>query len=180
MEFKGSKTEQNLWQAFAGESQARNKYNFFAGKAKEEGYEQIASVFNETADNEMAHAKIWFGLLMEGGAIPGTLTCLQMAAAGEREEHTEMYPRMAVEASEEGFDDIARLFTLVSGIEKDHEARFNALAADVEAGRVYARQTEQVWQCRNCGFVYIGLHAPAKCPVCAYPQAYFERKPSNL
>ena len=170
MELKGSKTEKNLWEAFAGESQARNKYTYFASKAKKEGYEQISAIFNETANNEKEHAKIWFKLLMENGEIPDTLTCLKMAAAGENEEHTSMYPRMAAEAKEEGFDNIAALFTMVAGIEKEHEERYKALAANIEAGKVYARETEQVWQCRNCGFIYIGTHAPVKCPVCAHPR----------
>ena len=156
MELRGSKTEKNLWEAFAGESQARNKYTYFASKAKKEGYEQISAIFTETANNEKEHAKIWFKLLMENGEIPDTLTCLKMAAAGENEEHTSMYPRMAAEAKEEGFTQIAALFTMVA-----------------------ARETEQVWQCRNCGFVYIGQHAPVKCPVCAHPQSYFELKSSN-
>ena len=158
MELRGSKTEKNLWEAFAGESQARNKYTYFASKAKKEGYEQISAIFTETANNEKEHAKIWFKLLMENGEIPDTLTCLKMAAAGENEEHTSMYPRMAAEAKAEGF---------------------KALTANIEAGKVYARETEQVWQCRNCGFVYIGQHAPVKCPVCAHPQSYFELKSSN-
>ena len=179
MELKGSKTEKNLWEAFAGESQARNKYTYFASTAKKEGYEQIASIFTATADNEKEHAKIWFKMLMEGGQIPDTLTCLKMAAAGENEEHTSMYPRMAAEAKEEGFDDIAHLFTMVAEIEREHEERYKALAANIEAGKVYARETEQVWQCRNCGFVYIGTHAPVKCPVCAHPQSYFEIKSSH-
>ena len=179
MELKGSKTEKNLWEAFAGESQARNKYTYFASKAKKEGYEQISAIFTETANNEKEHAKIWFKLLMENGEIPDTLTCLKMAAAGENEEHTSMYPRMAAEAKEEGFDQIAALFTMVAAIEKEHEERYKALAANIEAGKVYARETEQVWQCRNCGFVYIGTHAPVKCPVCAHPQAYFELKSKN-
>ena len=130
MELRGSKTEKNLWEAFAGESQARNKYTYFASKAKKEGYEQISAIFTETANNEKEHAKIWFKLLMENGEIPDTLT-------------------------------------------------YKALAANIEAGKVYARETEQVWQCRNCGFVYIGQHAPVKCPVCAHPQSYFELKSSN-
>ena len=125
------------------------------------------------------HAKIWFKLLMENGEIPDTLTCLKMAAAGENEEHTSMYPRMAAEAKAEGFTQIAALFTMVAAIEKDHEERYKALTANIEAGKVYARETEQVWQCRNCGFVYIGQHAPVKCPVCAHPQSYFELKSSN-
>ena len=163
MELKGSKTEKNLWEAFAGESQARNKYTYFASKAKKEGYEQISAIFTETANNEKEHAKIWFKLLMENGEIPDTLTCLKMAA----------------EAKEEGFDQIAALFTMVAAIEKEHEERYKALAANIEAGKVYARETEQVWQCRNCGFVYIGTHAPVKCPVCAHPQAYFELRSQN-
>ena len=160
MELRGSKTEKNLWEAFAGESQARNKYTYFASKAKKEGYEQISAIFTETANNEKEHAKIWFKLLMENGEIPDTLTCLKMAAAGENEEHTSMYPRMAAEAKAEGFTQIAALFTMVAAIEKDHEERYKALAANIEAGKVYARETEQVWQCRNCGFVFIGHHAP--------------------
>lgn len=179
MELKGSKTEKNLWEAFSGESQARNKYTFFASKAKKEGYEQIAALFTETADNEKEHAKIWFKLLMEGGQIPDTLTCLKMAAQGENEEHTEMYPRMAADAKAEGFDRIAALFTMVGRIEKEHEERYKALAANIEAGNVYARETEQVWVCRNCGHVHIGQHAPKVCPVCAHPQAYFELRAQN-
>ena len=171
MELRGSKTEKNLWEAFAGESQARNKYTYFASKAKKDGYEQISAIFTEPANNEKEHAKIWFKLLMENGEIPDTLTCLKMAAAGENEEHTSMYPRMAAEAKEEGFNQIAALFTMVAAIEKEHEERYKALAANIEA--------EQVWQCRNCGFVYIGQHAPVKCPVCSHPQSYFELKSSN-
>ena len=163
MELRGSKTEKNLWEAFAGESQARNKYTFFASKAKKEGYEQLAAIFTETANNEKEHAKIWFKLLMENGEIPDTLTCLKMAA----------------EAKEEGFAQIAALFTMVAAIEKDHEERYKQLAANIEAGKVYARETEQVWQCRNCGYTYIGQHAPLKCPVCAHPQSYFELKSKN-
>ena len=179
MELKGTKTEKNLMEAFAGESMARNKYTYFASVAKKEGYEQLAAIFEETAGNEKEHAKIWFKLLMENGEIPDTLTCLKMAAAGENEEHTSMYPRMAAEAKAEGFTQIAALFTMVAAIEKDHEERYKALAANIEAGKVYARETEQVWQCRNCGFVYIGQHAPVKCPVCAHPQSYFELKKIN-
>lgn len=179
MELKGSQTEKNLWEAFAGESQARNKYTFFASKAKKEGYEQISSIFASTAANEKEHAEIWFKLLMEDGKIPDTLTCLKMAAAGENEEHTSMYPRMAAQAKEEGFDKIANLFSMVAEIEKEHEERYKAFAANIEAGKVYARETEQVWQCRNCGYVYIGTHAPKECPVCAHPQSYFELKSKN-
>lgn len=176
---KGTKTEANLMTAFAGESQAHTKYKYYASKARKEGYVQIGNLFEETANNEKEHAKIWFKLLMENGEIPDTLTCLKMAAAGENEEHTSMYPRMAAEAKAEGFTQIAALFTMVAAIEKDHEERYKALTANIEAGKVYARETEQVWQCRNCGFVYIGQHAPVKCPVCAHPQSYFELKSSN-
>ena len=179
MQLKGSKTEANLMTAFAGESQAYTKYGYYSSKAKKEGYNELAAVFAETAGNEKEHAKIWFKLLMENGEIPDTLTCLKMAAAGENEEHTSMYPRMAAEAKEEGFDNIAALFTMVAGIEKEHEERYKALAANIKAGKVYARETEQVWQCRNCGFIYIGTHAPVKCPVCAHPQAYFELRSQN-
>ena len=179
MELRGSKTEKNLWEAFAGESQARNKYTYFASKAKKEGYEQISAIFTETANNEKEHAKIWFKLLMENGEIPDTLTCLKMAAAGENEEHTSMYPRMAAEAKAEGFTQIAALFTMVAAIEKDHEERYKQLAANIEAGKVYARETEQVWQCRNCGFVIEAEEAPKLCPACKHPQAYFEPKKEN-
>ena len=178
MELRGSKTEKNLWEAFAGESQARNKYTYFASKAKKEGYEQISAIFTETANNEKEHAKLWYKH-MAGGKVGPTTENLKMAAAGENEEHTSMYPRMAAEAKAEGFTQIAALFTMVAAIEKDHEERYKALAANIEAGKVYARETEQVWQCRNCGFVYIGQHAPVKCPVCAHPQSYFELKSSN-
>ena len=140
MELKGSKTEKNLWEAFAGESQARNKYTYFASKAKKEGYEQISSIFNDTANNEKEHAKIWFKLLMEGGEIPDTLTCLKMAAAGENEEHTSMYPRMAAEAKRRALTRLPPLFTMVATIEKEHEERYKALAANIEAGKVFARE----------------------------------------
>lgn len=179
MELKGSKTEKNLMEAFAGESQARNKYTYFASKAKKEGFVQMSNIFQETADNEKEHAKIWFKLLMEGGEIPDTATCLQMAAAGEHEEWTEMYPRMAQEAREEGFTRIAALFDMVAAIEKEHEERYLALAANLADARVFAREEEKVWQCTNCGFTFIGKSAPLKCPVCAHPQAYFEIKKNN-
>ncbi len=175
-ELKGSKTEQNLWTAFAGESQARNKYTYFASKAKKDGYVQISKIFEETAANEKEHAEIWFKLL---GGIGTTSENLKAAAEGENYEWTDMYATMAKEAKEEGFDHIAFLFEEVAKIEKEHEERYKALAANIEAGKVYARETEQVWQCRNCGYVYIGQHAPVKCPVCAHPQAYFELKSSN-
>ena len=179
MELRGSKTEKNLWEAFAGESQARNKYTFFASKAKKEGYEQLAAIFTETANNEKEHAKIWFKLLMENGEIPDTLTCLDMAASGENEEWTDMYPRMAAEAKEEGFTQLAALFTMVGQIEKEHEARYRALAANLKEGKVFAREEQQVWVCRNCGYTFIGKSAPLKCPVCAHPQSYFELKKIN-
>ena len=179
MELRGSKTEKNLWEAFAGESQARNKYTYFASKAKKEGYEQISAIFTETANNEKEHAKIWFKLLMENGEIPDTLTCLKMAAAGENEEHTSMYPRMAAEAKEEGFTQLAALFTMVAQIEKEHEERYRELAENLKNNKVFAREEQQVWQCRNCGYTYIGKSAPLKCPVCAHPQSYFELKKHN-
>ena len=173
MELKGSKTEKNLMEAFAGESQARNKYTYFASQAKKEGYVQMAKIFEETAANEKEHAKIWFKLL-NGGEIP-----LKMAAGGEHEEWTEMYPRMAAEAKEEGFNQIAALFTMVAGIEKEHEERYLALAENLANSQVFAREEQQVWQCSNCGYTYIGKSAPVKCPVCAHPQAYFELKVKN-
>ena len=179
MELKGSKTEKNLMEAFAGESMARNKYTFFASVAKKAGYEQLAAIFEETAGNEKEHAKIWFKLLMENGEIPDTLTCLKMAAAGENEEHTSMYPRMAAEAKEEGFNQLAALFTMVGQIEKEHEERYRELAANLKDGKVFAREEQQVWICRNCGYTYIGKSAPMKCPVCAHPQSFFELKKHN-
>mgnify|MGYP000817313668 CR=1 FL=1 len=178
MELKGTKTEKNLMEAFAGESMARNKYTFFASVARKEGYEQLAAIFEETAGNEKEHAKLWFKALC-GGALPDTMTCLEMAASGENDEWTEMYPRMAAEAKEEGFTQIAALFTMVAAIEKDHEARYKALTANIEAGKVYARETEQVWQCRNCGYICKGTEAPKICPACKHPQAYFEPKKEN-
>ena len=164
MELKGTKTEKNLMEAFAGESMARNKYTFFASVARKEGYEQLAAIFEETAGNEKEHAKLWFKALC-GGALPDTMTCLEMAASGENDEWTEMYPRMAAEAKEEGFAQLAALFTMVGQIEKE--------------GKVFAREEQQVWVCRNCGYTYIGKSAPLKCPVCAHPQSYFELKAKN-
>ena len=172
MELKGTKTEKNLMEAFAGESMARNKYTYFASVAKKEGYEQLAAIFEETAGNEKEHAKLWFKALC-GGSIPDTLTCLDMAASGE------MYPRMAAEAKEEGFTQLAALFTMVGQIEKEHEARYRALAANLKEGKVFAREEQQVWVCRNCGYTHIGKSAPLKCPVCAHPQSYFELKAKN-
>ena len=176
MELKGTKTEKNLMEAFAGESMARNKYTYFASVAKKEGYEQLAAIFEETAGNEKEHAKLWF---KELGGIGTTAENLKAAAAGENEEWTDMYPRMAAEAKEEGFTQLAALFTMVGQIEKEHEARYRALAANLKEGKVFAREEQQVWVCRNCGYTYIGKSAPLKCPVCAHPQSYFELKAKN-
>ena len=178
MELKGSKTEKNLMDAFAGESQARNKYTFFASKAKKEGYEQIAAIFQETADNEKEHAKLWFKLLC-GGDIPTTAQNLADAAAGENFEWTDMYDRMAKEAKEEGFDHIAFLFEEVGKIEKEHEARYKKLLENVQDGKVFEAGEIKIWKCRNCGHIVVGTKAPAVCPVCAHPQAYFEIKAEN-
>ena len=176
MELKGSKTEQNLRDAFAGESQARNKYTYFASKAKKEGYEQIASLFLETADNEKEHAKIWFKLL---GGIGDTAENLLAAAEGENFEWTDMYARFAKEAREEGFEDIAKLFEGVGAIEKEHEERYRALLANVQGGLVFSKDGDMIWQCANCGHIVVGKQAPEVCPVCAHPQAYFQVKAEN-
>ena len=178
MELKGSKTEKNLMDAFAGESQARNKYTYFASKAKKEGYEQIAAIFQETADNEKEHAKLWFKLLC-GGDIPTTAQNLADAAAGENFEWTDMYDRMAKEAKEEGFDHIAFLFEEVGKIEKEHEARYKKLLENVQDGKVFEAGEIKIWKCRNCGHIVVGTKAPAVCPVCVHPQAYFEIKAEN-
>ncbi len=178
MELKGSKTEKNLMEAFAGESQARNKYTYFASKAKKEGYEQIAAIFQETADNEKEHAKLWFKLLC-GGDIPTTAQNLADAAAGENFEWTDMYDRMAKEAKEEGFDHIAFLFEEVGKIEKEHEARYKKLLENVQDGKVFEAGEIKIWKCRNCGHIVVGTKAPAVCPVCTHPQAYFEIKAEN-
>ena len=175
-ELKGSKTEQNLWIAFAGESQARNKYTYFASKAKKDGYVQIANLFEETAANEKEHAKIWFKLL-EG--IGTTAENLKAAAAGENEEWTDMYPNMAKVAKEEGFDHIAYLFEQVAKIEKDHEERYLKLLANVEGGIVFSRDGDMIWQCGNCGHVHVGKQAPEVCPVCAHPKSFFQLKAEN-
>lgn len=177
MELKGSKTETNLLAAFAGESEARNKYTYFASKAKKDGYVQIAKIFEETANNEKEHAKIWFKLL--NGGIGSTEENLKAAAAGENYEWTDMYATFAKEAREEGFNDIARLFEQVAEIEKEHEARYLKLLANVENGLVFSKDGDTVWQCSNCGHVVIGKKAPEICPVCAHPQAYFEVKAEN-
>ena len=178
MELKGSKTEKNLMEAFAGESQARNKYTYFASKAKKEGYEQIAALFLETAENEKEHAKIWFKLL-NGGDIPTTTDNLTAAAAGENAEWTDMYPRMAAEAREEGFDKIAYLFEAVGKIEQEHEERYKKLLANVEDKLVFSKDGDAIWKCRNCGHIVVGKAAPEVCPVCNHPQSFFEVKAEN-
>ena len=175
---KGTKTEANLMTAFAGESQARNKYTYYASKARKEGYEQIAAIFEETAHNEMEHAKMWFKLLHDG-AVPDTMTNLKDAAAGENFEWTDMYKNMAAEAREEGFDNIAVLFEHVAKIEKDHEERYLKLLKNVETGKVFSKETKNVWICRNCGHLADNASAPQKCPVCDHPQAYFELRAVN-
>ncbi len=177
-ELKGSKTEQNLLTAFAGESQARNKYTFYASKAKKDGYEQIAAIFEETANNEKEHAKLWFKLLH--GGIPDTLANLADAAAGENYEWTDMYSSFAKEAKEEGFDYIAKLFEGVAAIEKRHEERYRKLIENIEGGLVFSRDGDMIWECRNCGHIHIGKAAPEVCPVCAHPRAYFELHKTNL
>ena len=174
----GTKTEKNLAEAFAGESQARNKYTYFSSKAKQDGYEQIAAIFEETAGNEKEHAKIWFKLLC-GGDIPGTADNLKAAAGGEHIEWTDMYKRMATEAREEGFADIAFLFDSVGAIEKEHEERYLKLLKNIEDGMVFAKTSKSVWICRNCGHIEDNVSAPGKCPVCAHPQAYFELRVIN-
>ncbi len=178
MEFKGSRTEANLMAAFAGESQARNKYTFYASKAKEDGYQQIAAIFEETANNEKEHAKIWLKEL-HGGELPGTEDNLVDAAAGENFEWTEMYKEFAEKAREEGFERIAVLFEKVGAVEKEHEERYNKLIESLKNGLVFEDTQEVVWVCRNCGHIHVGKKAPLVCPVCAYPQAYFERKAEN-
>lgn len=177
-ELKGTKTEQNLREAFAGESQARNKYTYFASKAKAEGYEQIAAIFLETAENEKEHAKMWFKIL-EGGEFQSTANNLVSAAEGENFEWTDMYDRMAKEAKEEGFDKIAYLFEEVAKIEKEHEERYKKLLENVEDGLVFSRDGDKIWKCRNCGHIHIGKQAPEVCPVCAHPKAFFEIKAEN-
>ena len=178
MELKGSKTEKNLMEAFAGESQARNKYTYFASKAKKEGYEQIAAIFEETAANEKEHAKIWFKYL-NGGEVPSTVDNLKAAAEGENYEYTDMYERMAREAQEEGFMEIAAKFRMVGAIEKAHEARYLKLLENIEEGIVFSRDDERIWKCRNCGHIVIGKYAPEVCPVCNHPKSYFEIDAQN-
>ena len=178
MELKGSRTESNLMTAFAGESQDRNKYSYYASKAKKDGYVQIAQIFEETANNEKEHAKIWFKLLHDGG-IPTTVENLKDAAEGENYEWTEMYAEFAKVAKEEGFDKIAALFEMVGAIEKEHEERYKKLLANIQEGIVFSRDNDMVWICSNCGHIHIGKKAPELCPVCAHPQAYFMEKAEN-
>ena len=178
MELKGSKTEQNLMNAFAGESQARNKYTYYASKAKKEGYEQIAAIFEETAGNEKEHAKMWFKLLHNDG-IPSTIENLKDAANGENYEWTDMYDTFAKEAEEEEFDDIARKFRAVAAIEKRHEERYLALLKNIEEDKVFAKEEQKFWICRNCGHVHYGYEAPEVCPTCDHPKAYFELLEEN-
>lgn len=177
MELKGTKTEKNLQAAFAGESQARNKYTYYASQAKKEGFEQIAAIFTETANNEKEHAKMWFKLL--NGGIGKTVDNLKDAAAGENYEWTDMYATFAKEAREEGFDHIADLFEMVGAIEKEHEERYRRLLRNVEDKLVFSRDGDCVWQCSNCGHIVVGRQAPEVCPVCAHPKAYFELKADN-
>ena len=178
MNIKGTKTEQNLMTAFAGESQARNKYTYFASKARKDGYEQIAALFEETADNEKEHAKMWFKELHDG-KIPSTLENLNDAADGENYEWTDMYDNFAKVAREEGFTRIALLFEGVAKIEKEHEERYRKLIANIEDGLVFSKDGDTIWKCRNCGHIVIGKKAPAVCPVCSHPQSYFEVKAEN-
>ena len=178
MELKGSKTEQNLMTAFAGESQARNKYTYFASKAKKEGYEQIAAIFQETADNEKKKKKMWFKLL-NGGDIGTTAENLQAAADGENYEWTDMYDGFAKTAKEEGFTHIAYLFEEVAKIEKEHEERYLKLLSNVKDGKVFEAGEVKIWKCRNCGHIVVGTKAPEVCPVCSHPKAYFEIKAEN-
>lgn len=176
--YAGTETEKNLKTAFSGESEARNKYTFFASVAKKEGYEQISALFQKTADNEKEHAKLWFKLL-QGGEVKSTLENLTAAAEGENYEWTDMYDRMAKEAKEEGFDHIAYLFEAVGQVEKEHEARYKKLIENVEGGLVFSRDGDRIWKCRNCGHIVIGKSAPEVCPVCSHPKAYFEIKAEN-
>ena len=178
MELKGSRTEQNLMTAFAGESQARNKYTYYASKAKKDGYEQIAAIFEETAQNEKEHAKMWFKEL-HGGRVPETIENLMDAADGENYEWTDMYSEFAKVAREEGFDRIAYLFEGVAAIEKEHEERYRKLIENIEGGLVFSRDGDKIWKCRNCGHIVIGKEAPKVCPICAHPQSYFEIKAEN-
>ena len=176
--YSGTKTEENLKAAFAGESQARNKYTFFASKAKKDGYEQIAAIFTETADDEKEHAKMWYKEL-HGGAVEDTIVNLEAAADGENYEWTDMYKGFAETAREEGFEELAKKFEEVAEIEKSHEARYRKLLENVKEKKVFSRDGDMIWVCRNCGHIVIGKEAPEVCPVCAHPQAYFEIKAEN-
>ncbi|MBR2741928.1 rubrerythrin family protein [Candidatus Saccharibacteria bacterium] len=176
--YSGTKTEKNLETAFAGESQARNKYTYFASKAKKDGFEQIAAIFLETADNEKEHAKIWYKEL-HGGAVEDTETNLEAAAEGENYEWTDMYAEFAKTAREEGFDELAEKFEEVAKIEKSHEERYRKLLSNVKEKKVFSRDGDAIWVCRNCGHIVVGKTAPEICPVCAHPQAYFEIKAEN-
>lgn len=178
MELKGSKTEANLNAAFAGESMARTKYTYYASQAKKEGYEQIADIFLETAENEKEHAKLWFKAL-HGGAVPKTIENLKDAAAGENYEWTTMYADFAKEAREEGFDEIADMFEAVGGVEKTHEARYLDLLKNVEGGMVFKKDKVVMWKCRNCGYIHVGEEAPKVCPVCKHAQSFFEVRATN-
>ncbi len=178
MEFKGSKTEANLKAAFAGESQARNKYTYYASQARKEGYEQIGAIFDETASNEKEHAKLWFKYL-NGGSIPATEANLKDAAGGEHYEWTDMYKSMADTAEQEGFGEIARVMRRVAEIEKTHEERYAKLTANLKDNLVFRCKEDTVWVCRNCGYVYVGKEPPKVCPVCKHPQSFFERKANN-
>ncbi len=178
MNLKGTKTERNLQEAFAGESMARNKYTYYASKAKKDGYVQISNIFQKTADNEKEHAKLWFKYL-HGGNVPSTIENLKDAAAGENFEWTDMYARMAKEAREEGFDEIANVMDGVAAIEKAHEKRYAALLNNIEDGSVFAKEEETVWECLNCGHLHTGKSAPGACPVCKHKQAFFEVQEEN-
>ncbi|MDD6485079.1 MAG: rubrerythrin family protein [Clostridiales bacterium] len=178
MELKGSKTEANLRAAFSGESEARNKYTYYASKAKKDGYVQIANIFEETAANEKEHAKLWFKIL-KGGEIPSTLENLEDAAAGENYEWTDMYATFAKEAREEGFNEIAVLFEGVAAIEKEHEERYKKLIENMKDGLVFSKDGDCIWQCLNCGHIVVGKKAPEICPVCKHPKAYFQVKAEN-
>lgn len=175
-ELKGTKTEENLWKAFAGESEARNKYTYYASKAKKDGYVQIAAIFEETANNEKEHAKLWFKLIHGIGSTPENL---KDAAEGENYEWTDMYATFAKEAREEGFEEIAKQFEGVAAIEKEHEERYKKLLANIEGDLVFSKDGDVVWQCANCGHICVGKKAPELCPVCAHPQSYFQVKAEN-
>lgn len=177
-ELKGTKTEKNLQDAFAGESMARNKYTYYASKARKEGYEQIAALFEETANNEKEHAKLWFKML-HGNEVPDTMTNLRDAAEGENYEWTDMYDRMAKEAEEEGFTAIAARFRAVAAIERHHEERYRRLLQNIEEGIVFSREGDAIWICRNCGHVVVGKKAPEVCPVCLHPKSFFELEAKN-